>query len=120
MKFYLVTDDADTCVGMRFAGVTSALVHDAAEALSALERACGDEQTGILFVTQGVKKMCAEKIAALSSGSRPVVVEIPDSTIGRLSSSASEKLGRSSTLSVLKSSARTGARNSLQLIKSCV
>lgn len=79
MKFYLVTDDADTCVGMRFAGVASALVHDAAEALSALERASGDGQTGILFVTQGVKKMCAEKIAALSSGSRPVVVEIPDS-----------------------------------------
>ena len=53
MKFYLVTDDADTCVGMRFAGVTSALVHDAAEALSALERACGDEQTGILFCHAG-------------------------------------------------------------------
>ncbi len=79
MKFYLITDDADTCVGMRFAGVESTLVHDASEALCALERASVNENTAILFVTSGIKKLCGEKIAALSAGSRPVVVEIPDS-----------------------------------------
>lgn len=77
MKFYLVTDDADACVGMRLAGVDSALVHDASEAASAIEKAVDNAEIGLLFVTSNVKNWCADKIATLSAGTHPVVVEIP-------------------------------------------
>lgn len=68
MKFYFVSDDADACVGMRLAGVESVLVHDKADAAAALEKAADDAEIGILFVTGGIRRLCAEKVAALSAG----------------------------------------------------
>ena len=75
MKFYFVSDDADACVGMRLAGVESVLVHDKADAAAALEKAADDAEIGILFVTGGIRRLCAEKVAALSAGNHPVVVK---------------------------------------------
>lgn len=80
MKFYLVSDDADTCVGMRLAGVESTLVQDKAEAAAALESAAGNTEIGILFVTSSIQKWCGDTIAELSGRRSPVVVELPDST----------------------------------------
>lgn len=79
MKFFLLTDDADTCVGMRLAGVDSRLVHDATDALAALDAVAADPAIGILFITAHVRSLCPTRVAELSNGNRPVVVEIPDS-----------------------------------------
>lgn len=79
MKFFLLTDDADTCVGMRLAGVDSSLVHDAAGAAEALEKAASEPEIGILFITRSVRSLCPEKLSTLEAGNHPVVVEIPDS-----------------------------------------
>ncbi len=79
MKFFLLTDDADTCVGMRFAGVDSQLVHDEADACELLEKTVADPEIGILFITERVRTLCPTRVAALKAGNRPVVVEIPDS-----------------------------------------
>ena len=91
MKFYVVSDDADACVGMRLAGVESVLVHDKADAAAALEKAADNVEIGILFVTGGIRRLCAEKVAALSAGNRPVVVEIPAGTeIGKTGGTAAD------------------------------
>ena len=79
MKFYLITDDADTCVGMRLAGVYSFLVHDRGQTDAALERVLGDGTAGLLLITAGVKRMGGARLAELSAAGHPVVVEIPDS-----------------------------------------
>ena len=90
MKFYFVSDDADACVGMRLAGVESVLVHDKADAAAALEKAADNVEIGILFVTGGIRRLCAEKVAALSAGNRPVV-EIPAGTeIGKTGGTAAD------------------------------
>lgn len=80
MKFFLITDDADTCVGMRLAGVESQLVHDADRAREALEQAAKEENIAVLLYTAKIKEYCAERITQLSAGNRPILVEIPDSS----------------------------------------
>ncbi len=80
MKFFLITDDVDTCVGLRLAGVESALVTDKEKANAAFEAVEADDEIGILFVTAGVHALASEQIDALCTKGKPVVMEIPDSS----------------------------------------
>lgn len=80
MRFFLISDDADTCVGLRLAGVESALVHNTEQALAALETVLDDGNVGILFVTPGAKKLFGARTADFNARTIPVMVEIPDSS----------------------------------------
>lgn len=79
MKFYIVSDDADTCTGLRLAGAFFLLAQNRETAEEALEAACNDPDTGILMITENIRKMCKETVSEIEKGSRPVLVEIPDS-----------------------------------------
>lgn len=79
MKFFLVSDDADTCTGMRLAGVFFMLAHDKQTAQRALEQARDDADVGMLLITKKIREFCPEIVEEISKGSRPVLVEIPDS-----------------------------------------
>ena len=79
MKFYLVSDDADTCTGLRMAGVFFFLAHDKKTAEESLKKAANDPDTGILMITENIRKMCAGTVAEIERGTRPVLVEVPDS-----------------------------------------
>ena len=43
MRFYLISDNADTLVGMRLAGIEGELVHDAQAVEDAVNRCLADE-----------------------------------------------------------------------------
>ena len=88
MKFFLITDDADTCVGMRLAGINSVLVHDAQKAEKALDDAVSDKDIGMILITAKVKSFCSEKVRKIAAGNRPIIVEIPDSSNSASSSGA--------------------------------
>lgn len=79
MKMFLVTDDVDARVGLRFAGVEGALVRTADDAAAAIDAAVADEDVCVLLVTPGISKMCPEKTQYVNTLSRPVLCEIPDS-----------------------------------------
>lgn len=79
MKMFLVTDDVDARVGLRFAGVDGTLVKNAADAAAAIDAAVADEDVCVLLVTPGINKMCHEKTQYVNGLSRPVLCEIPDS-----------------------------------------
>ena len=79
MKFYIVSDDADTCTGLRLAGVFFLLAHDEKTARESLETVCNDPETGMLMITENIRKMCPDVISDIEKGSRPVLIEIPDS-----------------------------------------
>lgn len=79
MKFFLVSDDADTCTGMRLAGVFFMLAHDKETAQMALDTACADSDVGILLITKKIRELCPVAVEEISKRSRPVLVEIPDS-----------------------------------------
>ena len=79
MKFYIVSDDADTCTGLRLAGVFFFLAHDDKTAEESIQTACDDPDTGILMITENIRKMCAVQIAAIEKKGHPLIIEIPDS-----------------------------------------
>lgn len=79
MKFYLLSDNIDTVMGMRLAGVPGELIHEAEEVKSALAAAMDAEDTGVILITQKLVSLCRDYIYDLKlTRPRPLIVEIPD------------------------------------------
>ena len=62
MRFYLISDNADTLVGMRLAGIEGELVHDAQAVEDAVNRCLADEQVGIILITHRLCELCEDFI----------------------------------------------------------
>jgi V/A-type H+-transporting ATPase subunit F len=79
MRFYLISDNADTLVGMRLAGIEGELVHDAQAVEDAVNRCLADEQVGIILITHRLCELCEDFITQTKrSYDKPLIVEIPD------------------------------------------
>ncbi|MEG1603424.1 MAG: V-type ATP synthase subunit F [Cloacibacillus sp.] len=79
MKAYLVSDNHDSLVGMRLAGIEGTLVHTPDETYDAINKALGMRDVAILAVTEKAAEMAQEIIQQLRErGDLPLVVEIPD------------------------------------------
>ncbi len=79
MKFFLISDNVDTKVGMRLAGIDGVVVHERDEVLSELEKAKSDTSIGIVLLTEKLAALIPQKIADLKLNSHlPLVVVIPD------------------------------------------
>ncbi len=79
MKFFLISDNTDTRMGMRLAGIEGVVVNNEAEAVSALEKAVGDEQVAVILVTEKVVGFCKDRINEIRfNRDTPLITEIPD------------------------------------------
>lgn len=79
MRCFLISDNVDTQIGMRLAGVRGIVVHEREEVLSALETAMSDETVAIVLMTKKLTELCSAEIYAYKLGAkRPLIVEIPD------------------------------------------
>lgn len=79
MKAFLVSDNHDTLVALRLAGVKGVIAHDAESIKKAISEAINDENTGILVLTEKVVSMVPGMVKNLrEGGTLPLVVEIPD------------------------------------------
>lgn len=52
MRMYLISDNVDTQVGMRLAGIEGEVVHEYDEVRKTLERVCAAEDIGIVLMTK--------------------------------------------------------------------
>ena len=79
MKFTLISDNHDTLVGMRLAGIDGVIAHEPGEVETALKTAIDDESVGIILITEKLVPLCPDIIYELKlSHKRPLIVEIPD------------------------------------------
>ncbi len=79
MKFYLISDNTDTQMGMRLAGVEGVVVHTPEQVESELLRAKEDPDVAIVLMTKTLIDMCGETVYGMKlRSSRPLIVEIPD------------------------------------------
>ena len=79
MKYYLISDNIDTRMGMRLAGVEGCVVHTAEETERELKKAVGDESIGILLITEKLSELCPELVYDIKlHAKRPLIVVIPD------------------------------------------
>lgn len=79
MKFYLISDNIDTQMGMRIAGVEGTTVHTSAEVSAALDAAVADEDIAVVLMTDKCVNLCREKVYGIKLNCRrPLIVEVPD------------------------------------------
>lgn len=79
MKFYLISDNTDTLVGLRLAGIEGVVVHTAEETLAALDKAAQNPQVAIVLMTEKLVKQCQHQVDQFKlTHAIPLVVIIPD------------------------------------------
>lgn len=79
MRFYLISDNVDTQVGMRLAGIEGIVVHEPEEVKKALTEAMAMEDVAVILITERLLQLCPEMIYDLKlKAKHPLIVEIPD------------------------------------------
>ena len=79
MKMYLISDNVDTCTGMRLAGVDGVVVHERNELRSELEQVLTDPSVGIVLLTEKLGREFPDLIDQFRLERKiPLLVEIPD------------------------------------------
>ena len=79
MRFFLISDNIDTQLGMRIAGIEGVLAHTENEVTQALDAAFSNEEIAVVLITEKLVNLNRSKVYTLKLGrSRPLIVEIPD------------------------------------------
>lgn len=79
MKFYLISDNTDTQMGMRLAGIEGVVVHEAQEVMTELHKAMDDRKVGVVLITDKLMHLCHDEIYEIKLNCpTPLIVEIPD------------------------------------------
>lgn len=79
MKYYLLSDNIDTQIGMRLTGVEGKVVHEKDEFKLAFDEALADKEIAVLLITEKLVNLCPEYIAEQKiSNKLPLIVELPD------------------------------------------
>lgn len=79
MKMFLISDNVDTCTGMRLAGVDGIVVHEKEELYQALKKVMTDETIGIVLLTEKFGREFPDMIDEIKLNRKlPLIVEIPD------------------------------------------
>lgn len=79
MKFYLISDNSDTYIGMRMTGIEGTIVHTEEEVSAALKEACQDPSIGVVLITAKLMELCRAEIYDIKlNATRPLIVEVAD------------------------------------------
>lgn len=79
MRCFLISDNIDTQMGMKLAGIDGVVVHERDEVLSALDTAVNDETVAVILMTKKLTDLCSAEIYDFKlNRSKPLIAEIPD------------------------------------------
>ncbi len=79
MKFFLLTDNTDTLMGMRLVGIEGVVVHERKQVIEELDKAVNNEAYAILLITTKLVELCPDIISELKLKlKKPIILEIPD------------------------------------------
>ena len=79
MRMFVISDNNDTRVGMRLAGIEGVVVHEYEEVAQELEKVMADESIGIVLMTKKLITLCRDLVYDIKlNRRRPLIVEIPD------------------------------------------
>ncbi len=79
MKFFLISDNVDTKIGMRFAGIEGIVVHEEEAVRRELTNAMEQEDIAVILMTERLVSLCPDLVYDLKlNRKKPLIVEIPD------------------------------------------
>lgn len=79
MKMYLISDNVDTMMGMRLAGIDGVVVHTKQDVLNTLKAVKDDPDIAVVMMTETLIKLCHDEIYDIKLHQKqPLIIEIPD------------------------------------------
>lgn len=79
MKFFLISDNIDTQMGMRMAGIEGVVAHCKEHVIEELDKAAKDKDVAVVLMTEKLVELCRDKVYDIKlNHRRPLIVEIPD------------------------------------------
>ncbi|WP_456398926.1 V-type ATP synthase subunit F [Mesoaciditoga sp.] len=79
MRFFLISDNIDTQIGLRLVGVKGVVVHEREEILDAVKKAKKMKDVGVILMTEKIADEIPEVVYELrTSKSLPLLTIIPD------------------------------------------
>ena len=79
MRCFLISDNSDTLMGMRLAGVEGVIVHTREETLPALSEAMHKEGVAVVLITEKLAALCPAEVQDIKMHTpMPLLVIIPD------------------------------------------
>ena len=79
MKFFLISDNIDTKMGMRLAGIEGVVIHSEKEIIDTFGKILSDPDIGIVLITEKLVKLAPDYIYDVKLNREiPLIVEIPD------------------------------------------
>ncbi|MGM9974921.1 MAG: V-type ATP synthase subunit F [Clostridiaceae bacterium] len=79
MRAYIISDNTDSLVGMKIAGIDGIVAHTREEALKSLEYIKAHKDIGIIIITEKAVAFISEEIEEIRRAKySPLVVEIQD------------------------------------------
>ena len=79
MKFFLLSDNIDTQVGMRLVGIEGVIVNKKEDLIEELEKVLANQNIAILLITTKLVELVPKIISELKlKQTKPLIVEIPD------------------------------------------
>ena len=78
MRYFVISDENDTLVGLRLAGIEGTIATTASEVEAKIKAAAEDSEIAILLITEPCAALCPDLIRELKlSAERPLVTVIP-------------------------------------------
>lgn len=79
MKSFLISDNRDTWVGMRLAGIEGVIVHTKEDVIELMKAAVIDPDIGIIILTEKIVDLAKDEIMEYKlKRKKPLIIEIPD------------------------------------------
>lgn len=79
MRCFVISDNTDTLIGFRLAGVEGKIVHEREEALSALREAMQDTDIAVVMLTEKITALIADAVQERKEqAALPLLVTVPD------------------------------------------
>lgn len=79
MRFYLLSDNADTLMGMRLAGIEGEVLHEEAEVVRRLGELVEQSEIGVVLMTNKLINLCPELVYDIKLNRKsPLIVEVTD------------------------------------------
>ena len=79
MRMFVISDNNDTRIGMRLAGIEGVVAHEYGEVKEQLDWVVSQEDIGIVLMTQKLIALCKDMVYDIKlNRQRPLIVEIPD------------------------------------------
>lgn len=79
MRFYLLSDNTDTLLGMRLAGIAGEVIHQQEELESRITQLAKDKEIGIILVTNKLMELSHDFIYDIKLHTKqPLILEVSD------------------------------------------